>query len=144
MALHHPTEVTGLGRPKHNAPRRSRRAFERPTNPPHGCDEFLTFPVVQRSQNRVNRLRLQSVELREFPPPLGRQREDSTTPITLGLLADDKTGRNEGRQDAAEVAGVEIELAPQVRRRNILAVGQLEHHPGFGEAESRTGEFGPQ
>ena len=68
--------------------------------------------------------------------------EDLTTPITLRLLADDETGRGEGGQDAAEVAGVEIEFAPQVRRRNSVAVRQLEHHPGFGETERRTGESG--
>jgi hypothetical protein len=44
----------------------------------------------------------------------------------------------------AEVAGVEIELAPKLGHRNVIAMSQPEQHPGLGKTEFRSGEIGPQ
>jgi hypothetical protein len=41
--------------------------------------------------------------------------------------------RGEARQDVAEVAGVEIELASKLGHRNVIAMSQPEQHPGLGK-----------
>ena len=56
------------------------------------------------------------------------------------MLPSYEPGCGESRQDAAEVSGVEVELATQIGHRDIVAMRQLEQHPRFGEPERRAGE----
>ena len=53
-------------------------------------------------------------------------------------------GCGELGQDAAEVAGVEVEVAAKVGHRQVVAVSHLEQHPGLRQTEGRSGQFGPQ
>ena len=50
-------------------------------------------------------------------------------------LLGDQTARREAAQDAAEVAGIEAELAADLARGRLVALGELVEHARLGERE---------
>jgi len=87
---------------------------------------------------------LQAVEFRERLEPLGREPDDLAASVGRRLFAGNQAGLGETRKDAAQIPGIQVEVAAQVRYRNIVAVSQLEQHASFRESERGAGEIGPQ
>ena len=117
---------------------------EHPPDPAHGCDEFESLIVVERRDQAVDRVRLQRVEFGEGRLPRRRQAHELATPIGRRGLPVDKSVGDEAGQDAAQIPGVQIQRAPQVRHGHLVAVRQFVQHPGLGEAERRAGQLRSQ
>ena len=82
-----------------------------------------------------------TVERGEGAPAGGREGEMEVAGIARRALAADQLLLLERAQQAAQVAGVEVEVARQLGRGAATAMGQLPEQTGFGEREAAVGEL---
>ena len=76
--------------------------------------------------------------------PRRRQTNDVTAPIGRRRFAFDEAVGDKPGQDAAQIPGIQVELAAQIRHGLLVAVRQLEQHPSLGQPEGGARQLGPQ
>jgi hypothetical protein len=139
VALHHPAQFAGQRRAQRHQRRPLRLGSRQQScDRIHRAEQPLPLDVAQASEQHGYLVGRPPIEVApdlaagvgegdQLPPRIGR-----------GALADDQSGVLELREDPAEVAGVEPEVAPQRGHLGPIALRQLEDHPGLGQRVRRV------
>src|SRR4051794_36895090 len=115
MALHHPAVVTGLEGPQDEALRSRRLVVEELADGGHGPREPALVLVGQTVEQRADLLGGPAVDTRERLAPFRRELHDVATPVGVRPVTADDPFIDEPSEDAAEVAGIEVQTRAQVR-----------------------------
>ena len=111
---------------------------EQPLDQPHGVQQPALVRLRQRVQHVGHLLAGARVEGREQGPSGLGEREQGSAAIQLGSPARDQAGALEPPQDAAEIAGVELEVGADLGGCRRLPMRQLVQHAAFRQRQVAT------
>jgi hypothetical protein len=125
VAFHDPAHVAGAVDAQQVTRGRRCRRRQQPLDRPHGADQARLVARGECADHLADLCRRMPLERREGGAAARRQREVDLPAVGTRPLLDDHPALREAAQDAAEIAGVEAELAADLARGRLVAMGDF-------------------
>jgi hypothetical protein len=140
VAVDDPAHVAGPMRPERVEGLGLVRLAQQGFDYRHGLDEATLIPVGEAGDEPAHHFPRGPVEGLEGGAPRSGERQMALARIFIGANTLHEARSLETLQDAAQIAGIEPEVAPDFSRRRAGPVGQLVEDAGFREREGAVQE----
>lgn len=132
MTLHHPAEVSWLGRPQDNG-HDPAGTVQDLSNRRHGADEPSPIAGSQWDEKPLNLLRRTGVEHLERRPPPVSKTNDLATAVGARALFRGESVSLEAAEDTTQISRIDVECPAKTCGIGSLTAGELEEHARLGE-----------